>query len=188
MRTFLLALSVCAACGKPPPGMPIDVVATNYDPVQSMQVPLTEGGPIDLVRPPQGGFVVFVGVQVRNVADPAGVTVALHAALADPSGTPISEDTRTVSLVPAADDATLFVPDLRSFTNVANVAVCPSSSTTDRFNQPFQIEVDVTEASTRRTGRTTVGVVPTCRQSDPVQLTLCECECAANYFLGKCTM
>src|SRR5262249_21626059 len=109
-----------------------------------------------------------------------------HAALQDPSGQVIAEDSRTVSLSPSADDPTAWAPDLRSFTSVANVAVCPSSSATDRFNQPLRIEVDVTEASTHRTGTTTVGVVPQCRQSDPTQLQLCQCECAANYMLGKC--
>jgi hypothetical protein len=188
MRTFpLLALSVLLhGCGtKPVPTNPISVEATSYDPVAMSQTALADGGPLDLVRPPQGGFVVFVGAIVRNLGD---TTVSLHGELRDPSGMPIAEDSRTVSLQPSADDPLAYVPDLRSFTNVANVAVCPSTTTTDRFDMPFQIAVDVTEVSTKRTGSVVLNVVPTCRQTDPMQLALCKCECAANYSLGKCTM
>jgi hypothetical protein len=167
------------------PTNPIELTATSYDPVAMSQTPLTDGGPLDLLRPPQGGFVVFVGAVVRNLGD---TTVTLHASLRDPSGMPIAEDSRTISMQASADDPLAFVPDLRSFTNVANVAVCPSSSTTDRFDMPFQIEVDVTEVSTHRTGMVVVNVVPTCRQTDPMDLALCKCECAANYSLGKCSM
>jgi len=190
MRAFLAACLACAcACtgkpppGKPPPGNPIAVVPTSYDPVAMTQSALADGGPLDLVRPPQGGFVLFLGAIARDVGD---TTVTLHGALLDPSGSKLAEDTRTVSLVASPDDPTAFVPDLRSFTSVANVAVCPSTTTTDRFNQPFQVEVDVTEVSTRRTGSATVSVVPMCRQSDPTVLKLCQCECAANYSPMKC--
>jgi hypothetical protein len=188
MRSFpvLLLAGVLAGCGgKPAPANPIEVVATSYDPIAMMQTPLVDGAPLDLVRPPQGGFVVFVGAIARNLGD---TTVALHGALRDPSGVTIAEDSRTVSMQPSAEDPTALVPDLRSFTNVANVAVCPSSTTSDRFDMPFQIAVDVTEVSTRRTGSAVVNVVPSCRQADPMQLTLCKCECAANYSLGKCSM
>lgn len=189
MRTFpLVALSVLLhGCGaKMVPTNPITVEATTYDPVAMSQTALTDGAPVDLVRPPQGGFVVFLGAIVRNLGD---TTVSLHGELRDPSGTPIAEDSRTVSMQPSNDDPLAFVPDLRSFTNVANVAVCPSSSTVDRFDMPFQIQVDVTEVSPpKRTGSVVVNVVPTCRQTDPTQLALCKCECAANYSLGKCSM
>jgi hypothetical protein len=184
MRSFLL-LVLAAGCSSPPPPPAGDILVTptEYDAVAMTQTALADGDPIDLVNPPQGGFVLFVGAIVRNLSQ---TTVALHAALQDPSGTTLAEDSRTVSFVASPGDPGAFVPDLRSFTGVANVAVCPNASSTDRYNQPFQLEVDVTEAATGRRGSATVGVTPSCRQTDTVKLTLCYCECSANFMVGKC--
>jgi hypothetical protein len=189
MMRFLAVALVCAGCGNgsmmmpPPPGGAIEVTPTEYDATAMTQTELGDGAPLDLVRPPQGGFVVFVGAEVRNVGES---TVLLSSRLIDGAGNVINEDARTIGLKAQSGD--VYVPDLRSYTNVANIAVCPTSptSTVDRFDQPATLEVTVTEPSSKRMGQVSLAVTPVCRQTDPTELALCKCQCAAAYMLGKC--
>jgi hypothetical protein len=178
----ILFLAGCGGAGTPPPTDPIVVTPTQYDAKAMMQAELADGAAVDLIYPPQGGFVLFVGAIATNV-DPAQSTLQLLGRILDPGGNEIARDTRTVTLT---QSGTEWVPDLRSYINVSNIAICPSSSTTDRYNQPFTLEVMLTEP-TGRSGKGSRAVTLECRQTDPKQLALCQCECAANYSLGKCT-
>jgi hypothetical protein len=184
MRTFLVLaiLFAWAGCGGGSMSA-LQVSATEYDPTALTQAPIADGASIALVQPPQGGYVVFVGTRVQGSG---AATVQLHAQLADTDGTVVAEDVRTVSLMASAEDPNTFVPDLRSYVNVANIAVCPAQTTVDRSGHAFSLELDVTDHSTGSTGSTTVGVSTVCEQSDPSQLKLCQCVCAAGYYLGKC--
>ncbi|HEY7956468.1 MAG TPA: hypothetical protein VII38_14290 [Polyangia bacterium] len=170
-------------CGAGAPPSEMVVTPAEYDAQAMTETPLEDGASIDLVRPPQGGFVLFVGALVKNLEEK---TVVIDGQLADASGALVSEDKRTVTMMASASDPTLFQPDLRSYTGVANIAVCPSTSPTDRYNLPFQLTLVVTEPGSGRTGTGKITVTPSCRQTDPTELALCQCECAGNYSLGKC--
>jgi hypothetical protein len=99
----------------------------------------------------------------------------------------IAEDKRVLTLQRDAADATSWIPDLRSYQNVPNVTMCPSTSATDLFDVPLTLELTVTELTSQRVGMATLPVVPSCRQTDPRQLALCKCECAGNWTPTKCS-
>src|SRR5882672_2401894 len=90
-----LVLLGCGA-GAPSPGAPITITPAGYDATAMALTDLTPGGPIDLVFPPQGGFVLFVGGRVHDLADG---NVELHARVTDPaSGALVAENKRVVTL------------------------------------------------------------------------------------------
>jgi hypothetical protein len=179
-----------AACGThstpPPPDLgALDVVPGVYDNTALTLTDLNDGDLISLIRPPQGGFVLFLGARVRGLHD---ASVELRGRLLDPAtGALLTEEGRTVDLLPSAGDPSLFVPDLRSYTNVSNVPVCPSSLPGDHYGHEVTVEVVVTEKISGRAGGAQRRATPSCRQTDPTQLQLCQCECAAGFMLGKCT-
>jgi len=186
MWRALLALGLlgCGAAG-PSPGEPISVTPAGYDAAAMTLTDLASGGPIDLVFPPQGGFVLFVSGRVHGLGNG---NVEMHARVLDPaSGALVAEDKRVVTLQRDPADATSWIPDLRSFQNVANVTMCPSSRSSDLFGAPLTLELTVTELSSQRMGMATLSIVPSCRQTDATQLALCQCECAANYTPTKCS-
>lgn len=184
MWRAVLALGLLG-CGASSPGQPIAVTPAGYDAVAMTLTDLASGGPIDLVFPPQGGFVLFVGGRVRDLDDG---NVQMRARMIDPGSQAIvAENTRVVALKRDAADANSWIPDLRSYQNVPNVTMCPSTSTTDLVDVELTLEVTVTELSSGRVGVSTLPSVPSCRQSDPKQLALCKCECAANWTPTKCT-
>ena len=179
-----LALLGCGA-GSPSSGAPITITPAAYDAAAMTLTDLAPGAPIDLVFPPQGGFVLFVGGRVHGLSDG---NVEMSARILDPqSQAVIAENKRVVTLQHDPADATGWIPDLRSYQNVPNVTMCPSTSTTDLFGVPLTLELTVTELSSRMMGMTTLSTVPSCRQSDAKQLALCQCECAGNWTPTKCT-
>jgi hypothetical protein len=179
MRWFLLLV---AACGSSPTDA-IEVTPAQYDTTTMQLTDIADGDPIDLSLPPQGGFVIFVGARVKHLDDASAV---VRGTLYDAAGTKmLSMDGRAVQMHQQKDGS--WLPDLTSYTNVANIAVCPSTTTTDLFNQPMTLEVSVTESKSGRMGYARRRVVPSCRQTNAMQKTLCECECAANFSIGKCT-
>jgi hypothetical protein len=176
------ALSVLLlGCGTP--NGEISLELRQYDPVALTQAPIGDGK-LDLMLPPQGGFVVFLGAELRNVNEGS---VELRGRILD-RGTVIAEDIRNVPVVdsPAAGD--LKVPDLRSYLNVANIAVCPYAGSDDRVDHSFTVDVRVRELSSGRSGSGSRELVLTCRQSDPRVLALCKCQCEGDFILGKCTV
>jgi hypothetical protein len=184
-RAAFAALAL-ASCGgaSPPSAASLDVAITMYDQTARQLTTVNDGDTVDLVFPPQGGFVMFVGVKVRGLSSP---NVRLEASLLDTNGTSLASDTRQLTLHPASNDATLWLPDLSSYVDVANITVCPSYDNVDRFGRPYQLECSVTELSTQRTGKTRRLVVPACRQTDVSLQQRCRCLCAANYTDGKCS-
>ena len=179
-----LGLLGCGA-GSPSAGGPITITPAGYDATAMSLNDLAAGAPIDLVFPPQGGFVLFVSGRVHGLADG---NVEMRARMLDPgSQAVIAENKRVVALQHDPADASSWIPDLRSFQSVPNVTMCPSSSTTDLFGVTMTLELTVAEQSSGRVGMATVATVPSCRQSDAKQLALCKCECGANFMPAKCT-
>jgi hypothetical protein len=152
-----------------------------YFGADQMDHPLVDGGEIDLIFPPQGGRVLFVGVRATNV-DPCGVK--LTGALRDTSTGQVRLDTRTVNL---RDDGSGFgasTPgDIASY---ANVPVCPNQwSARDAFGESFELEVALTDLRDR-TATEVVQVKPRC--AEPANEAECLCICQGGYVLGQqCT-
>jgi hypothetical protein len=142
---------------------------------------LSDGDPVDLVEPPQGGHVVFIGPKVQNLTTDA---IDLRVRFRRPGGAIIQEERRTVLMVPA--EPGFMQPDLRSQSQVGQPALCPDYDREDILGQELVLEVEVlplfalhavTVVAKRR-------VVPTCDRASDV--TLCKCECTADYVLGRC--
>ncbi len=183
MTRWLCALAVAAAgCSSAPAG-PVSLTAAEYDPLTLLLTDLGDGATLHLQAPPQGGQVVFVGARVRGLVER---TVELEASLRAADGSTLGEDQRATDFAPSADDASVFIPDLRSYAGVANVALCPSASATSVDGLAATLEVTVTESQSRRAGSASLSVVPRCTQSDATVLALCRCECAPGFTAGSC--
>ncbi|KAB2887118.1 MAG: hypothetical protein F9K40_21895, partial [Kofleriaceae bacterium] len=79
---------------------PLEIVAVHW-PAGGAVEDLVDGGAVELVRPIQGGKVVYVGVRARNVD---GCNVQLTAALRDPATQQvIALEQRPVRLVDGGD-------------------------------------------------------------------------------------
>jgi hypothetical protein len=167
-------------------------------------VPLLNAGgsadTVDLVRPIQGGQVLFVGALVRAASGTSGSIRAELRRGTDDSGQPLSApgailvfEERSTMLVPL--DAGLAPPDARpgwqqlqaDISELANVPACPNFLPVDIPDQTLYVQVKYTDAQ-GNSGTASAKVVPRCRQSDPSAQSLCLCECHANYTSAKCFM
>lgn len=147
--------------------------------------PIEEGEEIPLTLPPQGGHVLLVGAQIRNLRTD---TIELRTKIRDPeTGALVAEEGRTVVARPVEGQPGLFQPDIRTNSQINHVPVCPDYDDKDITDRTYQIEVSVRElyVEPQRTAKAVRSVVPTCKLA-PDQA-FCECECKANYVLGKCT-
>ncbi len=145
-----------------------------------------DGDTVQLVRPPQGGHVIFVGARIQNLDTD---TIELTGRVRDAkTNSIIQQDIRTVVTEPVPGQPGWRQCDHRSFSQVANIALCPDYDPTDIAGQDYVLEIEVTELYAQdSTGSTTLHVVPACAQSDPAEKALCDCECAGDYTLGKCS-
>jgi hypothetical protein len=183
-RSWMIPFAIFAACGGAPvPSGPLTVRPTEYDSVALTQAPLSDGDPLDLVAPPQGGFVAFVGGLIGGMRSP---NAQLTGRVLDPGGAEVARDSRTVILQPLAGHPGTYTPDLRSYVGLANLTLCPSSASTDRVDHPVIVELAVTELETGRTGTGQAQVTLVCRQPDASSQVRCRCQCAAGYYPGKC--
>lgn len=140
-------------------------------------VELDNGGDVDLVRPIQGGKVVYVGVRARNVD---GCNLMLTAALRDlASQQVIALEQRPVKLVDRGDGWGL--PE-SMFDHLANVPACPTASASvDVDGAIWRLELRLEEPGGRMT-ETSLNVVPQCRLAEEGEE--CRCECDSDYELG----
>lgn len=178
----------CAAgfLGDPGKAPEIELRAIGVD---GKAAPIAEGGDIALILPPQGGRVAFIGVRMTNV-DACGLQ--LVGAIRDPSSKRVMVDGRTLNLNPTGDGwgttgtPTTDLADVAAISNFANVPICPNQwADTDAFDQPFEIEVRVTDRGGRKVTKT-MRVVPRCAEAQ--NAAECTCICAKGYRLGQaCT-
>ncbi len=148
-----------------------------YNGADLLDHPLADGGTIDIIEPPQGGRVLFVGVRAINV-DPCGVT--LTGALRDPGTMQVRFDTRNLNLI---DDGSGYgrsvTGDIASY---SNVPVCHNTWTDlDIYDTTFTLEVTLKDQRQRQTQKT-ISVVPIC--AEPDKAVQCECICDGDYVLG----
>jgi hypothetical protein len=175
---FVATAILLVACG---PSGPLTLEPMQYDAVALHQRAIADS--VTLVRPPQGGFVVFAGWEAHDVAEETVRVAGRIRALS--SGAVLAEDVRVTRLVASGGTWT---PDLASYFNVANIAVCPFDGLDDRGEQRFRLEIQIDEPRSGRSGVGARDVTLTCAQPDAAMQRLCACECAGNFRLGKCTM
>jgi hypothetical protein len=141
---------------------------------------ITDGTTVDLILPPQGGRVVFVGVRATNL-DPCAAT--LTGAMRDPTTNQIRFDTRTINLAPTGDGYGVSAPgDLSSY---ANVPLCHNTwLPTDIYGSDFKLEVTLADRDGKTITKTTT-VRPECSEPEADILAECRCICQGGYILGQ---
>jgi hypothetical protein len=167
-----------------PAGM-LEVQPLMYTPIDMPVDLVEEGDAIELWRAPQGGHVLLVGARVKNLESD---TVELRARLLDgETGAIVAEEARTVLMVEADDAPGWMQNDRRTRSQVCHVPVCPDYDDADVRDREHRLQVEVTALySNFATGVGERRVLPTCMQEHPDELATCECECEADYVLGKC--
>lgn len=146
-------------------------------------LPIAERDTLALVRPFQGGHVLFIAVWARNV-DPC--RIVLRGTLRDPeSGALVGEETRPVAYAAIPDGGGWAEPDLTSTGNASNVPACPNYETRTLLGAEFDLAVEVRDTADR-VAEARRRVRLECRQTDARAADLCRCECAPGYSLGKC--
>ncbi len=162
--------------GDPTQDIQLDLV--ELDANQSI-VTLAEGADVDLVTPPQGGRVVFVGVHATNLS-PCGVTLA--GSLKDTASGKLMLDSRTVNLKVGTDGYGSSVDS--NISTFANIPVCPNQwSSVNAFDVPYELTVKLTDAGGRSASKT-LHVTPRCAETGMLK-TECTCICKAGYVLGQ---
>jgi len=169
--------STCALpfLGDPSKDPEIELIARGADGVSS---PISDGGEVAMIFPPQGGRVIFAGVRATNI-DPCAVKIT--GALRDLDNMQVRLDARVVNLDPTGDGWGR--SDDNDISTFSNVPVCPNQwASKDIYNGEFELTVAVTDRRDRRVTKA-VRVVPTCAES--MRLEECLCICQAGYVLGQ---
>lgn len=189
-----LLLGACPAPCEPPLGDPAaapELVPAALEPGGAL-TPLAAQDPIDLLRPIQGGHVLFAGAFVRNVARCGGGSLRgeLRREGGGRPGGLLYYDDRTVYLEPARPGeatppgAGWGRPPL-SIADVANVPACPNPLDAAFLDQPVWLQMIYTGPD-GKTATASQQIVPRCRQPHPGEAALCRCECEANYTIERC--
>lgn len=193
---YVLVFALCAvACGNDPPEdspkdsgsvapVTLELFPGDFVAEDTPLAMLSEGDPVSLAAAPQGGHVIHVAAKVRGMTvDIANLRVRLR----EPDTNLIQvEEARDVVWKPVPGEPDLMQPDLASITQVSHVPSCPDYDARSIVGVPWNIEIVVTETGGPGKGSVTLGVLPSCEQADPVDKAQCQCECEANYVLGKC--
>lgn len=148
--------------------------------------PLTDGATLDLIEPPQGGRVIFVGARAKNID---GCGPLLTGALRDPQNQQVRFDTRTVNLT--ADSDGWGSVELGNLSVYANIPACSNKwSEQNIFGGSFALEVSLADKDGRE-AKKTVNVTAACTEvsqaETPADVTLagCYCTCKAGYVTGE---
>lgn len=149
-----------------------------YYGADEMDHPLEDGGVVDLILPPQGGRVLFIGVRATNV-DPC--EAVLTGAMRDTDTQQVRFDTRTINLVADGDGwGKSATGDIASY---ANVPACHNTWTPkDIFGSDFQLEVVLKDRAGKEVQKT-ISARPSC--AEPENEAECLCICQGGYVLGQ---
>ncbi|MBA3396781.1 MAG: hypothetical protein H0T89_29390 [Deltaproteobacteria bacterium] len=133
----------------------------------------TATGEVPLMIPPQGGWIVLVGVRARNID---GCSPTLTTALVDTDdGQILKIDQRQTELELDASGW-----GMSRASTVGNLQVCPQlTATRDLYGQPYVVSAVVEDADGNK-ATTQMTVTPTC----PPGESRCQCECARDYVVG----
>ncbi len=109
---------------------------------------LGAGDPVDLWNAPQGGHVILLGAKVKNLTSD---TATLKVRFRRPdTGLIVNDEGRTVKMVPVPDEPGVMQPDIRSRSQVSNVALCPSYGPMGIVDESFDMEVSHDDDACRR--------------------------------------
>jgi hypothetical protein len=182
------ALAVLAACGSGPPAcarfvgdpgrdIELQVVVLGAD---GTTTAIGGGARVPLVKPPQGGRVLFVGVRARNLDI---CSVEIVGALRDPATQAVlGLEGRPVALT-VASDGWAEASATGQPSSYANVAVCPNfRSARDIDEEPYELLLQLTDTS-HRMGQASLTVTPFC--AEPDSAVECQCICKKGYVLGS---
>lgn len=166
----------CGFIGDPGQPLEVEVMALGANLLPEL---LVDGSRVPLFQPPQGGFVLYVGLHARNLDSCA---VQIVGALRDPtSQAVIGLEGRPVA-VAASGDGWVSAATPTEPSSYANVAVCPNQrSDRDIDEQPYQLLVTVTDGGGRM-GSGQVDVTPAC--ADGPDGDSCRCLCRTGYHFG----
>ena len=190
IRTLPLAALLLAGCPSGPrcsagfigdPKLPVEIEMLITDGASQMFSLVMMGEQAPVEPPPQGGYVMYVGAQARNL-DACGVQIGGE--LRDPdTNDQVGFDARTTNLILGSDGWGR--PDPSNNSNVANVSACPDFTPKDVQGKTYLLGVTVVDRENRK-ATVSIPIVPTCALADPAVQRDCLCTCSANYFLGKC--
>lgn len=195
MLRNLIVLASFAACGShgAPPSHPdaagddaavdappaIPEIELMYRSRDGSAVPCAPDAPVPLVLPPQGGFVMLVGLRAKHVdLSSVMITASIRDTVTDQV---LSLEQRPVTLTVGADGWA--VPDMpSSLSNWSNLPACPlASATRDTFDQPYLLRIAVQDA-TGAQADAKLTIVPSCDAGSAGDT--CRCECKRGYMLG----
>lgn len=185
MRAALVMAAALGACSSPDrclAGDPAEALEVRVVVLGADLVPAAagDGARVALMKPPQGGRVIYAGVEARNLdaCMPANVVGALR----DPATHAVfGLEGRPVVLAARGDGWAAAQEEQPS--SYANVAVCPNQrSSRDIDDEGYELYLKLTDGAGRFV-ETTVGVVPFCAEPDNVDE--CRCICKAGYVLGE---
>lgn len=174
------------AAGGGAAGATLEVVPAVFTEANAPLTPITDGAAIPLALPPQGGHVLFVGALMRNLPT---TTIKIVGRLIDPTtGQLVAQDARTVVVQPVEGEPGRVQTDNRTYSQQANITVCPDYAPRAIDGQPYDLEIEVTPLYVNAAVPVTVrrSVVPTCGAG--ADNAACTCECSAGYTLGKCPL
>jgi len=196
MTRALLILSALAACGShgPKPAGPdaapdsatIDAtpsapeIELAYRSRDGMATTCAPDAAVPLTLPPQGGFVLLVGLRAKHLdLSSVMITASIRDTL---DNQVLSVEQRPVTLVLGSDGwATPAMPD--SLSNWSNLPACPmASATRDMFDQPYVLHIAAVDG-TGAQADASLTIVPTCEAGSAGDD--CRCECKQGYMLGN---
>jgi hypothetical protein len=154
------------------PAAPAEIEIVHLDASQQI-VPTLDGARVPLVLPPQGGWIILLGVRARNL-DACRLT--LTTSFRDACQGPILKlDRRPAQLEDTGDGWAI-----STMTTLGNLPICPQlTALRDLHEQPYDVTVEVEDINGKRASRT-VELIPFC----PAGNVGCACECDHNYVLG----
>lgn len=190
---LLLFIAGAAACEEAFDGPP-ELVPARLDDGGNL-IALADGDEVELVRPIQGGHVLFVGALLRNVSSRGSVLGELRRSEAPgtPPGEPgpiLVSDERSAAVepLPGGTPAPSAAPGWKRLepdpTNLANVPACPNFLDVDAVDNQLFLRVVY-----RYGGREVAAarkVWLRCAQRDAASQRECRCECLARYTIERC--
>lgn len=185
------ALSGCPEPEPQPDAGPVDCFVGDPEQLPELQLvyrtakgelaDLADGDEVPLIIPPQGGHIVAIGARLRNV-NICGLQMS--ALLRDPCTNRIlGREGRPTFLEANADGwAVPIAPGLLD--NFVNINACPNLvSSRDLDRQPYLLELRAVNFNAELSLTSQLTVTTVCGEPDSARL--CECQCDADYVLGR---
>jgi len=125
--------------------------------------PVTDQQTVPLIAAPQGGHILLLAARVR--ANVTSCVVDINAALRDPATNRVIGLEERPIKISSYGGEWAGPPASAGLSDLANVAVCPSSAVTTSVDaHPYRVEVRVVAAGVT-IGTTTATITPTCNDS-----------------------